>query len=223
MSYLFVDSTYDLSVGLLHEDCHWLDFQHFAGQKSSMIIQSVIYQQLKKCSLSVPELKGIISVMGPGFYTGLRVSEGLTDVFEFLGVNVYSFYSYEIPFWTGVQDGVWLTKAYRGEYFLHEWKGVHHAQHLLSQDELFHHWQTYEQRSCFVHSEISLDEFSKKLLGPVVHTSDLLQQVPQKIFPHLLHQSLKKTAFYFRPPEDEFRVNPGTFLGRKEKDHGEKK
>ncbi|WP_408098587.1 hypothetical protein ACJVC5_06665 [Peredibacter sp. HCB2-198] len=206
MSSLFIDSTYDLGLGVLDDGLNWLTFERLQGQKASVVIQSSAYELLKKHQINPQELKSIISINGPGFYTGLRLAEGFADVFQFFGVPHYSFYSYDIPAWCGVKSGVWFTKAYRGEYFFYHWDESGSRQELLSGKEIAAVLEKYE--NVFIHSDVSLDELSRGLIKQSTSTLEMLQKNPQVIFKNVLDQKLKKEAFYFRAPEDEFKANP---------------
>lgn len=206
MSSLFVDSTYDLCLGVLDDGLNWLTFERQIGQKASAVIQGSAHEMLGKLNLEASDLSSIISVNGPGFYTGLRLAEGFADVFQFFGVPHYSFYSYDIPAWCGVKRGLWFTKAYRGEYFCYHWDESGSRHELLSGKEIASVLSQYE--SVYIHSDVSLDELSRGLIKQSISTVELLQKNPQIIFKQVLDQKLKKDAFYFRAPEDEFKVNP---------------
>lgn len=191
-------------MGILDDEFKWLSFERVVGQKASIIIQSHSQKLLDKHNLEVKDLKGIITVNGPGFYTGLRLAEGLSDVFQFFGVKHFSFYTYDIPLWCGHDKGTWFTKAYRGEYFLYEWEGPKSSQKLISSKELP---EVLTEEMYFIHSELSLDQISTPLIKKSLMTIDLLQKYPEKIFPKAI-SSEKKEPFYFRAPEDEFKANP---------------
>lgn len=141
---------------------------------------------------------------GPGFYTGLRLAEGFSNVFKFFGVKEYSFYSYEIPYWCGFEEGNWFTKAYKGEYFFHRWVKDQGHHQLVSAKELD---KAFDGKKLFIHSDIALDANSSSYLTGAEKTFDLLQNYPEKIFPHVL-KGLNREPFYFRAPEDEFKANP---------------
>ncbi len=205
MSYLFIDSTYDLILGVLDDGFNWLAFERQTGQKASAIIQSRTYELLTKHNLKANELKAVILVNGPGFYTGLRLAEGFADVLNFFGVPQFSFYSYEIPKWCGYQSGTWFTKAYRGEYFFYRWEGENSEQFLLTAKEIE---KGIKDHHFFIHSPISLDETSSKFISNAIETVELLRKRPQDIFKKVLDSKLKRESFYFRAPEDEFKVNP---------------
>jgi tRNA threonylcarbamoyladenosine biosynthesis protein TsaB len=204
LSYLFIDSTYELLIGVLDDGMNWLSFERYTGQKASAIIQKNAFELLKSNGISPQELSGIITVNGPGFYTGLRLAEGFADVFSFFGVKTYSFYSYEIPRWCGHQSGGWFTKAYRGEYYLYQWDGDKNTTKLYSVKEIE---QGLPDIQMFIHTASSLDEKSSNLLKAPISTFDLLKEHPEKIFKEVL-KGPKREPFYFRAPEDEFKVNP---------------
>ena len=205
MSILFVDSTYDITLGLLDDDFSWLHFQHFSGKKASTILQKEAFALLKNHNLKASDLKAVVSVAGPGFYTGLRLSEGLADVFKFFGIAHYAFYSYDLPQWCGIEEGSWLTKAYRGEYFFHHWNKDHSENILVSTIEL--EAKLSEIKKLFVHTESAMDKHSLDLIKDFSVTYDLLKKHPREIFQHIISSDLKQESYYFRAPEDEFRVS----------------
>jgi tRNA threonylcarbamoyladenosine biosynthesis protein TsaB len=204
LSYLFIDSTYDLTLGVLDVGLNWLAFEKIVGQKASAIIQARTHELLSQHKILPQELSGVITVNGPGFYTGLRLAEGFSDVFSFFGVKQFSFYSYEIPLWCGYESGTWFTKAYRGEYFFYRWSGEANSQELKTAKELE---TSIADDQFFIHSPGSLDAISSALIKDPIETHDLLKQHPQKIFSHVV-KGMRRDPFYFRAPEDEFKVNP---------------
>lgn len=204
MSYLFIDSTYDLYLGVLDDGLKWLSLETITDKKASAVIQTKAYELLNNHTIKPTELSGIITVHGPGFYTGLRLAEGFSDVFKFFGVKQFSFYSYEVPLWCGYTSGTWFTKAYRGEYFFYRWQNDKSEQKLVSSKELQSHI-TNEQ--FFIHSDASLDALSTSLISNPVMTTELLKNNPEKIFKEVLKGPTRE-PFYFRAPEDEFKANP---------------
>ncbi len=204
MSVLFIDSSYDITLGLLDENLGWHDLRAFRGQRASATLQTETHRLMKDFHLEMKNLKGIVSIAGPGFYTGLRLSEGFADVTKFFSLPHNSFYSYEIPFWLGHKEGSWITKAYRGEYFIYEWSGEKSSIKLVTVKDL----ESLEiKNQVFIHSETSLDEKLKPFTINAISTSDLLKDHPQKIFGRVM-QGMERESYYFRAPEDEFRMNP---------------
>lgn len=206
MTTLFIDTTYDVTLGLLDDDLKWIDLRFFHGQKSSIILQPEVMSLLKDHSVLPKSLKSVVSVAGPGFYTGLRLSEGFCDVFKFFSVPNFSFYSHHVPVWCGVGQGLWVTKAYRGEFFIHSWKGSISKNEMIATSTLSERLSMSD--TIHIHSMSALDDFAKNLIPSPFCTTELLKAEPQKIFQEVLSKKMVQESFYFRPPEDEFKVNP---------------
>ena len=174
MAFLFIDTTYDISLGLLDHNLNWVSFNTHIGQKASHVIQMQTHLLLKAQGLSLRELEGVVSVAGPGFYTGLRLSEGFADVLTFSGLKHYSFLSYSIPFLADYHSGVWITKAYRGEYFFHHWDSISHKNVLISHKELESYVSGLKDSTIFIHSDSALDESSRKSIKKSQTTLELI-------------------------------------------------
>lgn len=205
MSVLYIDSSYDITLGLLDEGLGWYDLRDFRGQRASSTLQTETYRLIKDFKKPMNELTKVVTIAGPGFYTGLRLSEGFSDVTSFFNIPHFSFYSYEIPYMTGIQEGTWVTKAYRGEYFIYEWKNAQGKSRLIEAKDLPSLTVTGQ---IYIHSETSLDEKLKPLTINAISTSELLKHHQKKIFEAVLSANMKRECFYFRAPEDEFRMNP---------------
>lgn len=204
MSILFLDTTYDVTIGLLDERLQWLSWERFEGQKASRTLQKEAHSILAKHQISPKQISAVVTVAGPGFYTGLRLAEGFADVFSFFGIPHYSFYSYEIPRLLGMENGSWFTKAYRGEYFFYDWNGSHQRLALVTTKELAEAIQS--RQSIYIHSKRALDDKCLSLLSNTISTNSLLEQNSGKIFERILSEKKKSESYYFRAPEDEFRV-----------------
>ncbi|MBA2404423.1 MAG: hypothetical protein H0V66_06605 [Bdellovibrionales bacterium] len=207
MASLFIDSTYDITLGILDQDLQWIKFEKFFGQKASAIIQKETHQLLQASGLKLSELEAVITIAGPGFYTGLRLSEGFADVLIFLGIKHYSFLSYHIPALTGVKSGVWMTKAYRGEYFFHFWDETSSRNELVAAKELEKFMENVDKSQIYIHSDSAIDEFSRNLIGECLTTHDLLKQHSKNIFSAIIKSQTKVDSYYFRAPEDEFKMS----------------
>lgn len=207
MASLFIDSTYDITLGLLDDQLGWIEFKRFYGQKASSIIQTETYNLLKLSKLCLKELTHVITIAGPGFYTGLRLSEGFADVMTFHGSKHLNFLSYDIPFYSGVESGTWMTKAYRGEYFFHHWNKTEKFNKLISTKDLSSYLKTVDKSNFYIHSDSAIDDLARELLGSYLTTTSLLENNPRVIFPAVLNESHKTESFYFRAPEDEFKVS----------------
>lgn len=207
MAALFIDSTYDITLGILDDDLGWIQFEKFANQKASAIIQTETHNLLKRSNLKISDLNTVITVAGPGFYTGLRLSEGFADVFAFSGRKILSFLSYGIPLYTGVKSGVWMTKAYRGEYFFHFWDGEVSRNELVSAKNLESFMKTINMAGFYIHSDSAVDDISRAYFQNPQTTFELLKNNPKTIFSEILKAQPRVDSFYFRAPEDEFKVS----------------
>lgn len=205
MSILFLDTTYDITMGILDDSLKWLDLRRFEGKKGSATLQSEADRMFSDLKILPTTLSAIITVAGPGFYTGLRLSEGFADVMSFFKIPHYSFYTYQIPLWAGMPEGTWMTKAYRGEYFFYQWQGKGQTISLIADSNLEEFLK--DQTSLLIHSEKALDDKSLPLVPKFIRTIDLLKDHPQLIFAPVMAQQLRCESYYFRAPEDEFRVS----------------
>ncbi len=190
----------------MDDDLNWIDFCRFRGQKASNILQAELFLMLKKHGLDFPGFSGAITIAGPGFYTGLRLSEGFSNVLSFFKIPCFSFLSYEIPKLCGIQSGVWMTKAYRGEYFFHHWS-EQQTKNVLIETKGLETYLSNVAPPVFIHSDSALDQVSADLIRNPISTHDLLKSGPGKIFKSILENKIQTEAFYFRAPEDEFRVS----------------
>ena len=207
MASLFIDSTYDITLGILDDEMGWISFQRFIGQRSSNILQKETHNLLKAAGIKTSDLSQVITVAGPGFYTGLRLSEGVSDVFRFADINHFSFYSYQLPLLLGVESGYWMTKAYRGEYFFHRWDLNDKSNILVTESELPSFIEKLKEERAFIHSDTALDEISRNLLKDATDTHSLLRNRSKDIFKKIIAENSRVDSYYFRAPEDEFRVS----------------
>jgi tRNA threonylcarbamoyladenosine biosynthesis protein TsaB len=183
-----------------------MSFAKFSGKKGSSIFQKEAWSLLSAHGLKPKELEAVVTVAGPGFYTGLRLSEGAADVFKFFHIPHYSFYTYDIPRLVGIESGVWMTKAYRGEFFFHRWNKTSKHNDLLTTKDFPEYASKIED--VYIHSEAAIDDLIREHLPKRSSTFDLLQHHSQKIFSSLINSKQVEESFYFRAPEDEFKVNP---------------
>ena len=204
MAHLFVDSTYDLTLGLLKDDFSWAKFSTFANQKASEILQLETLNLCTEAGIEVRDLKSVICVSGPGFYTGLRLSEGFVDVLKFSGIKGYSFYSYEVLPLLGIKEGNWITKAYRGEYFIHALKGEGTENILIPSKELKDF--VVDKSHFYIHSDKAIDDLGRECMPNAIGTIELIQKHPE-IFKTIIKKNFQRESYYFRAPEDEFRTS----------------
>jgi tRNA threonylcarbamoyladenosine biosynthesis protein TsaB len=195
-----------VTLGLLNTDFDWIVLKNYTDKKSSSILQPEVWKLLSDHNLEPHSLTRIVSLAGPGFYTGLRLTEGFCDVFKFFGVNHFSFYAHEVPLLWSIDEGIFLTKSYRGEYFVHTWAKGLCKNEMVATSDLPSKLSSFSK--VFIHSLESLDDFSRALLPEYVCVTDLLNTHSSIIIKKVVESSTVRESFYFRPPEDEFKANP---------------
>jgi len=175
------------------------------GQKSSSLLHAELHDMMNACSLKPSEIKKVVYVAGPGFYTGLRMDYGIEDIIKLTGATLSSFYTFDILALLGFQNYTWITKAYRGEVLVFKKTETVVNHQLYSEKEfLLQDWSG----DVFVHHRNALDEqMSAKLLN-AQSTQELLQKNLKVICQLVQDSSLLKELFYFRPAVEEFKPNP---------------
>jgi len=193
MHYLFLDTTNGLTIGLLNQDLHWLSFEKRAEKKPSEVVHTLINEQLLKFNLKITEIT-LITIAGPGSYTGMRLSEGIAQMFKVCGIKILSFFHFEVPFFVGVDTGKWIAPAFKGEYFIYSWQNRKTEKKLVRETELQIPNQFYSNQD-FINDQ------------QIINTTDLIQQNPTKVFAAVLERNEFHPAYYFRSLEEEFKQN----------------
>ena len=204
MSYLYLDTSDHLIVGLLDHSLEFLNLTEIPEKKSSGIIHKVIFEILQQHQIGPLELKGIIQVAGPGSYTGMRLSHGIAQVFQWQGIEYYGFYHFEVPLLLGVLEGYWIAKAFKREVFSYHWKGKEHASFLHPEKDF---WASYyakqgdEQKTFYTHFPESLGE---KVIF-INSTHNMIKDRPSYFLKHIIKNKIKPGPYYFRTLEKEFK------------------
>lgn len=192
--YLFIDTTKAITLGLLDEQFCWKNYQFFENAKSSALIHKYINEQLEVENSSIERLKGLIQVAGPGSYTGMRVSEGISQIFSWQDFETYSFYHYEVPQLLGEEKGIWFSNAFKGEYFLYEWDKKINSSSLIKKDEF--DWD----KEVSYYSGFELEDGQKNILL----TSTMIKDKANILFKGIVEQNIKKPLYYYRTIEEEY-------------------
>lgn len=202
MAYLFIDTSDHLVLGLLDEDYNWLELLETEDKKSSASIHSHIYNLLEPRGLKVKDIKGLFQVAGPGSYTGMRISEGISQVLEWQNIPIYSFYHFSVPYILGMEKGAWVSKAFKNEIFLYEWRGSEVKKSLHAQDQLETLQESLrdELGEFWTHFEGIFDNINN-------FSSHLIKGEQGKLFAHAAESCLREKPFYYRSLENEFHVS----------------
>ncbi len=193
--HLYLDTTFGVTVGLLDEDFKWLYYTFSDEKKSSTIIHSQINQALSGASLEISKLSSVICVAGPGSYTGMRVSKGITDVLEWQGIEVYSFYQYDVPLLVDRSEGIWFSNAFKGEYFLHEFKGDKASQKLVEKSKALEKIND---------SDIPIFCLRNEEGENFISTQSLIHENSEMLFKKVVDRKMKRELFYYRGLDQEF-------------------
>ncbi len=201
MNYLFLDTTTNLKIGLLDSNFKWKKLLNLETKKPSEVIHKYIYDLLQEFQLKIKDINTVITCAGPGSYTGMRLSEGIVQILEFEGVNVTSFYHFELPsFNESNKEYLFATTAFKGEYYLYHYINGKIDKKLILKDELKSflndHYKNITQKFT-----LNADE----LLTNFDSTSSLIVDKPEIYFPKIKDRNLKQAAYYFRTIEEEFK------------------
>jgi len=192
--HLFIDTTQDITIGLLDDKLSWMEYQSLGSKKSSAVLHHMIFSILKKHDLEISEIKSVLYSAGPGSYTGMRVSAGITDIFHWQNIKINSFYHFKIPSYVGVESGAWISKAFKGEYFIHDWEKAEGISRLVKEAEL----ETAIEGKVLYAGHDNYDQVDIQL------TRDLIRNEPSKIFSRIIADNNYEELYYFRPLEDEY-------------------
>src|SRR5690606_33604247 len=88
------------------------------------------------------ELNGLFVCNGPGSYTGIRLGEGIAQVFEMLNIPIYSFHHYKVPKLLGHESGQWSCHAFKGEIYNYLWDANSSEEQLVHASK----WQPIHQQ-----------------------------------------------------------------------------
>lgn len=120
MTWLYTDTTDHLVYGLLDKNFEWMDYFDISSRKSSSELHFSISEMCSKNNVDPANLSGHLFAAGPGSYTGMRVSEGMAQVFEWQDISIYSFYHFEVPGMLDKHEGIWFSEAFKGEFFVYD-------------------------------------------------------------------------------------------------------
>jgi tRNA threonylcarbamoyladenosine biosynthesis protein TsaB len=207
MTTLYIDSSDQLTIGVLSENFEWKDFSVYTSKKTASLIHAHIFEMLKKIDLKIKDIDRVIFAAGPGSYTGMRLSFGSTSIFEWQGIKINSFYHFEVPKLLGEEMGYWVSWAFKGEYFQYEWNGEENSYSLkdksefskIPQNSLEAYYTNFNKS--FFNGLKSVDDISFK------ETSRMIYSNAPKLFSTIVDLDLKRDPYYYRPLEKEFKAS----------------
>ena len=192
---LYLDTSHFLALGILSDDYEWLHFEKHEKLQHSGDIHSKIHQALEKVGTQALDLTSVIICNGPGSYTGIRLGEGIAQLFELAKTPVYSFHHYQVPKILGFDKGEWICHAFKREVFTHKWNEQEESNDLIAASE----WK-----------QSDLELFGHQPDGPwqdmgMLMTTDLIQARAKELLGYVEQNKLRQDSYYFRPLHKEFK------------------
>lgn len=198
---LYIDSSEYLTLGLLDSEYQWVDTVQISAKKNAEIFHSELYEMLKRAGTRLEKIETAFHCAGPGSYTGMRLSDGICQVLDWRGIAVYSFYHFEVPQLIGIDRGVWLSEAFKGELFCYEWNLGESTTSLVgkdgrgTEDIVGSYYATHE----FVFTHYPVEGFDCE------YTADLIRRKASLLFEDVEKKKMKRSPYYYRPLEKEFK------------------
>ncbi len=193
MHFLYVDVTSGLILGLLDSNFNWIEYRDIEEKKPSEIIHLAIYELLKKNNVDSKKLEYFFC-SGPGSYTGMRLGEGMAQMFEWVDEKVYSFYQFEVPQIMGIEKGRWMTNAFKGQVFIYNWSKDHNQIELVNNADLI----ISNPKSSFTLSA------GNPLFSELKTSKEMIKKSPQSFFKIIHDIKMRKAPYYFRTLDEEF-------------------
>ncbi len=194
MNYLYIDTTNNLTLGLLDSNFEWVEKVFFETKRTSEIIHGEIHHLLLKHDITLNEIKAYFTISGPGSYTGMRVSEGINQVLELEDKKIYSFPSYLFCEQLCEVWDFWFYPAFKNEIFVRSPRG---EEKLVSSEDFL---------VDYVEAKLKLVSFGQGLKGveSVFDSATLLDKSCSKVFRLVSEANMRHKPFYFRPLDVEF-------------------
>ena len=194
MAKLYLDSTDHIVVGLIDHHFRWKSYNDFPGGRNAQHIHQKIYAILESHGLQMRDIDEIIQSSGPAPYTAMRLAEGISQVCQWQGMRVCNFYHFEVAQILGVKKGVWFSKAYKAEIFLHRWGQEASFTGLIKEKDFSPHGE-----SLYTH-------FPSFPIDKVVLTSKMIEENPENFLSTVSQRGLRHSPYYYRRPEHEFKI-----------------
>jgi tRNA threonylcarbamoyladenosine biosynthesis protein TsaB len=191
MSYLLLDTTNGLTVGLLSKKLEWINYHFSEEKKPSEVIHFKINELLESNNVNLKDVT-LITVAGPGSYTGMRLSEGISNIFMICGIKTLSFFHFEVPAFLGVNEGRFVTNAFKGQYFSYYWQNSKVERNLINSTEI--------DFSKKVYTNIDDNKFTDS-----ISTSKLILENNEILFKKIIERGTCEKSFYFRALDEEFK------------------
>jgi tRNA threonylcarbamoyladenosine biosynthesis protein TsaB len=197
---LFIDTTSGLDIGLLDSQFLWVEYLSLDEKKPSEMIHHEIFKLLNQHNLKLENMQCFVT-SGPGSYTGMRLNEGIAQVFELYKIAVYSFYHFDVPKLSGITSGFWATNAFKGQVFISTWNGDEVEKLLVDKDA----FEIIDGKVGYTLDTKDTKDTKDTLFANLVSTRELIRKESQTIFTKISELGLRVPPFYFRSLDEEFK------------------
>ena len=194
--YLYIDSSLDVQIGIINENYEWEHLEHISHKKSSTILHRTIFNIMSEFKLDFDQLAGVIIANGPGSYTGIRLTEGISQILKNEGVSTYSFYHFEVPAFCQINDYVFYANAFKGEVFKYVYNNGKENLAIINKDEFKS--LDFDVANLF-HINGELEDMYLN------STKELIDKRARDIFSRIIERGTHLEPFYFRSLEKEFK------------------
>jgi tRNA threonylcarbamoyladenosine biosynthesis protein TsaB len=207
MKILFLDSTHNLSLGLLNESFEWRDYRYFGEGKSATKLHQCLHNLLKDHNLKLKDLDLAVQIAGPGSYTGMRVSDGFFQTLKLFGLKTNSIYHFDVLSLLKVENACWISNAFKGEIFSYKINNGQIVQNLQSEKDFLAGLDSFSNQKLYTHFN---DAFSPSFKTwahdkKIQETSELIKANSNKIFSQIIDSNYEKSLFYYRQIDQEFK------------------
>jgi tRNA threonylcarbamoyladenosine biosynthesis protein TsaB len=205
MASLFLDTTDHLIVGILNDQYEWCHYCEIPESKTAHKLHSIIYKILQEQQIMIKNIQCLFHISGPGSYTGMRLSEGFSQVCTWQGMVSRSLYHFEVPLLLEHPSGAWVARAFKGEYFLYCWDHEKREEALVDENKLNEKLLEISSKGfpVFTHFISSLASTINKTA--VQETGKMVRDCPQQIFSQINDHWPPHRPYYYRVVEKEFR------------------
>lgn len=217
---LFIDTSYE-SILALYDQGKVLSAVELGKIKSTDALHIEIHKILTDSQLKFSDIQSVLTIAGPGFYTGLRVAEGIGSTLTVLGKKHFSFYHYQWPYYLIDQkilkkpqkgNYVWVANGFKGQIFT--------ATHPFDKEEsckLFHSFSDFKNYlSSQINQEFAIWTYNKEALGFVLDDLDshefVIHETQNQFIENLeliikwqLQCQRHNPIYYFRHSDEEFK------------------
>jgi hypothetical protein len=201
MSFLYVDSSSKLCVGVLSDQFEWLSFEKSEALPSKSL-HLLVYKSLEKFNLELKDIETTFLYKGPGSYTGLRFVENFGQVLSFNNQKVVGFYAFDVCqcLSPSLKYG-YFESAFKNEFLYssspdqRELIPLKKLEQKISESRSLGHQIYTTEKTRLSHPFFEVPDSS---------IDDVLERLPEKVFPLLA--SGNKEIFYFRSLKEEFSL-----------------